>query len=739
MKYIFIILFITAGMLFANPQANLNECDSLKVGLVLSGGGAKGFAHIGVLKVIDELGLKVDYISGTSMGSILGALYAIGYTPDELEDLAKSIDWNSFLMDKTPRTALSMEEKDLEKRYALSFPMLNNKPVLPSGLVAGQNFSNLLAKLTLSVHHLESFDDFPIPFRCVATDIEKGEAVVFDSGYLADAIRASMSIPTMFKPIELNGKLLVDGGLVRNFPVSDCIEMGADYVIGIDVARTFKSKEQLQTLVNIVEQSIGLNGAFSTLEQRKLVDLLIQPDTEAYSITDFEYIDSLIAIGERAARRQFKELLKIAESQKNRKENFFPIKSVDSLYVVKTEVKGLDKLSKNIIIGMHGIIENRWMNQDDLSELVDRLYGSGYFERVTYEFKPVNNGIHLILRVVEKNVNSFRVGLHYNTDLKSSVLLNRTYRNFLLESSKLSIDFKLSENYGTEAQYFIHTGWKPGFGLKTKIWFNKLDVSIRDSSYAISANFKYKQFAGSIGLQTTFTNEFVIGGDVSYERVELTPNFVKPSWYQGSEYSKYLVFRMYMLMDNLDRTFYPRNGVKLHLDYRQSHNRIVDDNNEKNVNHYFMHYKEVMEIGDFFASGDMWFGGRDNNEITGDRQIYVGGEHYSSVLNLPLWGFSFMEKTVVNAFVMQASLHYEPIENLVISLKGNGCKIGDSYRDLFRSEGKDIYGKKYGLLLGGGVTVGYISPIGPIELSLYGNSERDDLTTFVSIGCPMIF
>ncbi len=739
MKYTLLIIFLISGFLFAESEADFSVNDSLSIGLVLSGGGAKGFAHIGVLKVIDELGIKVDYITGTSMGSILGALYAIGYTPAELEDLAKSIDWNSFLMDKTPRTALSMEEKDLEKRYALSFPMKNNKPVLPSGLVAGQNFSNLLAKLTLSVHHLESFDDFPIPFRCVATDIERGEAVVFDSGYLPDAIRASMSIPTMFKPIELKGKLLVDGGLVRNFPVSDCIEMGADYVIGIDVARTFKTKEQLQTLVNIVEQSIGLNGAFSTLEQRKLVDLLIQPDTEAYSITDFEYIDSLIAIGERTAREQFKELRIVADCQKTREKTYFPIKTVDSLYVVKTEVVGLEKLSKNIIIGLHGIIQNKWMNQNDLGELVDRLYGSGYFERVTYEFKPVNNGIHLILRVVEKNVNSFRVGLHYNTDLKSSVMLNRTYRNFLLESSKLSIDFKLSENYGTEVQYFIHTGWKPGFGLKTKLWFNKLDVSIRDSSYEISANFKYKQYAGSIGLQTTFTNEFVIGGDVSYEKVELTPNFVKPSWYQGSEYSKYLVFRMYMLMDNLDRTFYPKNGVKLHLDYRQSHNRIVDDNNEKPVNHYFLHYKEVVEMGDFFASGDFWFGGRDRSEITGDRQIYVGGEHYPAVLNLPLWGFSFMEKTVVNAVVMQSAVHYEPIENLVFSLKANGCKLGNSYRDLFRSKGKDIYGKAYGVLFGGGLSVGYISPVGPIEISLYGNSERDDLTTFVSIGCPMIF
>ena len=739
MKYILITFLLVTGMLFADTTANSSAEDSLSIGLVLSGGGAKGFAHIGVLKVIDELGINVEYISGTSMGSILGALYAIGYTPDELEELAKSIDWNSFLLDKIPRTALSMEEKDLEKRYALTFPMKNNKPVLPSGLVSGQNFSNLLARLTLSVHHLENFDDFPIPFRCVATDIERGEAVVFDSGYLPDAIRASMSIPTMFKPIELNGKLLVDGGLVRNFPVSDCIEMGADFVIGVDVARTFKTKDQLQTLVNIVEQSIGLNGAFSTLEQRKLVDLLIQPDTEAYSITDFEYIDSLIAIGEETARKQISELLKVKERQKQKKEMFYPIKTVDSLYVVKTEVKGLDKLSKNIIIGMHGIIENKWMKEEDLSMLVDRLYGSGYFERVTYEFKPVNNGIHLVLRVVEKNVNSFRVGIHYNTDMKSSVLLNRTYKNVLIESSKLTFDGRLSENYGFESQYFVHTGWKPGFGLKAKFWMNKLDVNIRDSSYAISANFKYKQFAGSIGLQTTFTNEFVIGGDIIYERVELSPNFIKPSWYQGSEYSQYLDFKLFMLMDNLDRTFYPRSGVKLHLEYMQSHNRIVDDNREKPVNHYFLHYREVMSIGDFTGTGDLWFASRDRNEITGDRQVYIGGEYYQGVLNLPLWGFSFMEKTVANGIVMQSSIQYEPVENLIFMIKGNGCKIGDSYRDIFRSKGKDVYGKAYGILWGGGVSVGYISPIGPIEVSLYGNSERDDLTTFVSIGCPMIF
>ena len=203
-----------------------------RVGLALSGGGAKGFAHIGVLKVLESAGVPIDCISGTSMGSIVGALYAIGYSVDEIEAIALESDWEDIFSDAITRRDRPIEQKLVEDRYLLSLPLVGTKIGLPRGLIAGQKVSALLDRLTLPVHGQTSFRELPIPFSCVATDIVTGEAVVLDSGFLPEAIRASMAIPSAFTPVEIDGRLLVDGMLVRNFPVQDVIDLGADLVVG---------------------------------------------------------------------------------------------------------------------------------------------------------------------------------------------------------------------------------------------------------------------------------------------------------------------------------------------------------------------------------------------------------------------------------------------------------------------------------------------------------------------------
>ena len=223
---LFLSLFMVIQVSFGQEQSRP------KIGLVLSGGGAKGLAHIGVLKVIDSLGIKVDYISGTSMGAVVGGLYASGYSAHQLDSIFSAIDVDALLQDYTPRESKSFYEKRNDEIYALTLPFNNFKLGLPSGLSKGLYNFNLISRLTKHVSHIRDFDELPIPFLCIATDLETGEQNSLDSGILAQAIIASGAIPSLYNPVEINGKTLIDGGVVNNYPVEELKNRGIDFIIG---------------------------------------------------------------------------------------------------------------------------------------------------------------------------------------------------------------------------------------------------------------------------------------------------------------------------------------------------------------------------------------------------------------------------------------------------------------------------------------------------------------------------
>jgi NTE family protein len=243
-----IILFLLICLFSSSIAfAQIAEKKRPKIGLVLAGGGAKGLAEVGVIKVLEEAGIRPDYITGTSIGSIVGGLYASGYSVDDLYALAKEIDWNYYFNDDIARIHSPVIERDDHDKYLLSFPVEDKKVKLPRGAVIGKKISLLLSRLTINAHECTDFDDLPIPFRCVATNFATGEAVVLSKGSLADAMRASMSIPSVFEPVVIDGQLLIDGASARNMPVQDVIDMGADIVIAVDIGGPLLTDEQFKT------------------------------------------------------------------------------------------------------------------------------------------------------------------------------------------------------------------------------------------------------------------------------------------------------------------------------------------------------------------------------------------------------------------------------------------------------------------------------------------------------------
>ena len=303
-SYVSIIIFFLLSTAFAQP---IVEAKHERVGLVLSGGAARGLAHIGVLKALEEQGVVIDAIAGTSMGAVVGGLYAAGYSIAELEQLATELDWQQALSDAPPREDIpfrrKQDDRDFLVKQKLSFRD-DGTLGLPLGVLQGQNLAVLLEKLFARAGAVDDFDDLPIPFRAVAADISTGEAVVFSHGHLALAVRASMSIPAVLTPVEVDGRLLVDGGISNNIPVDIARSMGVDRVIVVDIGSPLASTESLQTVFNILNQSVALltrrnsEAQLATLQQQ---DILIQPELAGFGITDFARAQGMMDAGYRAA------------------------------------------------------------------------------------------------------------------------------------------------------------------------------------------------------------------------------------------------------------------------------------------------------------------------------------------------------------------------------------------------------------------------------------------------------
>ncbi|MDX5437723.1 MAG: patatin-like phospholipase family protein, partial [Pontibacter sp.] len=307
-RYLLLFLFYLCSLLpyplAAQTQELARPMRRPKIGLVLSGGGAKGMAHIGFLKVMEEAGIRPDYITGTSMGSLVGALYALGYSATEIEKIALRQDWELLLSNQVPLSQIAMEEKDYYGRYLLELPVDDFKIEFPSGLIEGQALNNLLIRLTRGAHGIQNFGKLPIPFACVATDLATGEKVVLREGFLPEALRASMAIPTVFTPVKINGSVLVDGGLVQNFPVQEALDMGADFVIGVNVGGGLEPEQNLKSMIYVLVQATFFTSATNSEAEKQKTDVLIDilPNLTGYSTGSFTDTEEIIKIGERASR-----------------------------------------------------------------------------------------------------------------------------------------------------------------------------------------------------------------------------------------------------------------------------------------------------------------------------------------------------------------------------------------------------------------------------------------------------
>ncbi len=702
--------FICAVLLVA-PALAQETFQRPRIGLALSGGGAKGFAHIGVLKVLEEIGLPIDCITGTSMGSVIGGLYAIGYTTDSLAALARRKDWPQFFNDAATRRDLPMEEKLWDGRYFATFPIRKGNVQLPGGLVAGQKISALLSRLTWSVHHLTDFKQLPIPFACVATDLETGEAVTLDHGFLPEAIRASIAIPTVFTPVQLDDRLLVDGGVIRNFPVEDVRRLGADIVIGVDVGSPLSSRERLNSFFDIIDQISSYRAAEINALQRRRCDILITPDLTGLTAASFDRADTLIKRGAIAARRMLPRLRALADSLRTLmpSRRLYKIPHIDSLRIHDVAITGLRDVSRRLVLSELDLILPIWVTAAGIEKAMARIYSSQFFERVTYRLEPQGSGTKLIIDVVEKNADAFRFGLRYDSSSKAALLLNTTFRNRAEHGSILLFDLRLGDQLQIDGQYFLHLGLSPRFGLRARGNYSRNTLEIYQQNRRIASlrqrSIFLETFFGSI-----FSNSMVAGLGVKREFDHFSPEVAPPTFKTIKE-SFTSLFGLFWI-DTLDRAVFPSRGhfvfIKSEAGYKNIGGNISFLQHYADWRSFFPVHTRLailtrLQLGSAHKSG-----------LPLNYQFFLGGAD-------SFVGLRPQELTGKSLQALQLGLQYEIMPHRFVLWRWN---IGNTF-----DQWQVRYNRRR-FITGAGLTLGAPTIIGPVELTIMGGSRHSLLANF---------
>ncbi len=372
-----------------------------RLGVALAGGGARAAASIGVLKVLTEEGIPVSAVSGTSMGAMIGGLYAAGYSPAEIENIFLANDWNDIFKDTPSRAFLTQEQKEAGSRHLLEFMYHRARFLPPMGLSAGQKLANLLTAKTLAASFEADldFNRLKIPFRAVAADLETGETVVLDHGLLHEAMRASSAIPLVFQPVEVQGRFLVDGGMVNNLPVDVAKSMSADIVIAVDASSKLEKKEHLTSPLDIMSQAISIEIQRETRRQAARADMVIAPDTSDYSFTDFPSMKEIINIGEEAARAALPRIRELMRPRAGGRtdQGLFRITSLT--------IQGNVTVPEGVIrYAMATSLPSREATTDDILTAMAEVFKLGYFSDVALELMKKEKGYHAVLFVVENPV-----------------------------------------------------------------------------------------------------------------------------------------------------------------------------------------------------------------------------------------------------------------------------------------------------------------------------------------------
>ncbi len=552
MRY-YLILFVFIFS-FSNGIKGQEESERLKIGVVLSGGGAKGISHVGVLKAMEKAGIRPDFIAGTSMGAVIGGLYAVGYSPDTLEKIVREIDWDQVLSNKIPLNYISYEEKFYYDRYLINFPIKNYKITLPNGLIEGQMLSELLSNYTWKAGQYENFDEFPIPFRCIATDVSTGDEYIFKDGPLSLAMRASMAIPTAFTSVENDSTLFVDGGIVNNFPVEVLKEMGADIIIGVNVSSSgFEKAEDINNIPGILMQMSMINSLKKLPEQIEACDIYIEPELTGYSTASFSSYEEILEVGDRAGAKFYPQFVELAKELNLSDSTYIGLSlGSEAITISEIELNGNDLTPDYVVSGKLGIKAGDIVTLKHVELGVRSIYGLNNFSKVVYHIDKIKgeDEHRLIINMKERSPATLLASVHYDNTFSAGVVLNLTLKNILFKGSRAVLLGDISENPKIRFDYLKYMGRMQHVALNAIYDYHLLQIpsyekgEIKDYATSTLNNFLFQalttqslKHSYSLGYEFSSFNErskFSFNLPEGIDKTELNFHKIVLSYFRNS-------------------------------------------------------------------------------------------------------------------------------------------------------------------------------------------------------------
>lgn len=731
------ILLLLFGIAFFHPLFAQDTITSKKpkIGLVLSGGGAKGFAHIGVLKILEKAGVKIDFIGGTSMGAVVGGLYASGYNATQIDSIFSNTDFDQLIQDYIPRPSKSFFEKRNDEMYAITVPFNKFKVGVPLAFSRGMYNYCLLSRLTHKVRFVRDFDKLPIPFFCIATDIEKGEQVLLKEGYLAQAIFASSAFPSLYSPVEIDGKLLIDGGIANNYPVEELRQMGADIIIGVDVQDDLKDRSSLNDASKILVQISNIDMIKAMESKIKLTDIYIKPKVSEFGVISFFDGKAIQVKGELAATEVFEQLKKLADSSFTFKLNNNKIKK-EYLQFKSISISKLENYTRAYVLGKLRIKNNQKISYQDIEDGINNLNATHNFNSISYSIEGSENAQEFKLNLSENTIKTFlKFGLHYDGLYKSAALANFTNKKILFKNDVASLDVGLGDNLRYNFDYYIDNGFYWSFGIKSR--FNtftqgiKTDFSNGDLLSQLSLktiNIDFSDLTNQAYLQTVYKQKFLIGTGLEHKYLNIVSENLEPT-NAIIERSNYVSVFGYMKYDSFDNKLFPKKGWLLATDV-QSY--LYSSDYTKRFNEYSVAKAElgiVKTINNNLSFKLQTEGGF----AFGDSSIeffdfILGGYGFNTINNFKhFYGYDFLSISGDSFIKSCFTIDYEIYKKNHINIAANYANIGDN---LFTN--KDWLSKPQHT----GYAIGYglESVIGPIEIKYSWSPEIRSGFTYVSVG-----
>lgn len=730
-----------------------------KVGVVLCGGGAKGAAHVGVLKVLEENNIPIDYIVGTSMGSIIGGLYAIGYSAAELDSLIMAQDWNFVMSDRIPRSSRSFQRKRTQDEYTLRIPFgagdysrlsasMQRRPEetsflsnIPLAMVDGQNIYNLFTKLSVGYQDSLDFSLMPIPFACVAVDVIGKKEVVFKSGHFVDAIRSSMAIPGYFSPVRIGDMVLIDGGALNNYPVDVAREMGADIIIGVKLGELDNKEPVIENIGDLALEVMDLYMDTKLAHAIEDTDILITPSTKGFNTLSFDTqsLRTLIDNGEAAARNKIEELQKLNDSLSRSEQMFIGPKKApehyrkairldrDSITLGIVSYNGLKPKDVHLLLDRSPLKPGARISGQDLEREVTRFYNTAAFQSVTYLLRGQTDPYDLELNFVAGRPSEMGLGFRFDSEEVAAILLGVDINANTLYGSKFSAKAKLAYNMQAEFKYsyafpsLAQVG--VGYGVRSS------NLNILNKGMVSNMGFTNHAVTAAFSTSNVRDIDIKMGARFDYYmyRRLLSEGEMFPNYDMDLDRNKFLSAFIQAEVDRRDQKYYPTSGFDLNAEFNYYLNKPFGSG-FTNFSAIQAHFSGVVPFGDRVA----FILSLDNRTLIGKEVPLIYGNFMGGFVagryldhQIPFLGFTHTHlfKNVLaiatldtrarifdNHYVYASASYAQDFVKIKEAFQDTpviGVRLGYSYNSVIGPLSADVIWSNYAHAVGAYVSIGY--------------------------------